>query len=91
MPLLSTFRCPLQLGIMTTTAAGLEQILPWLYYHRTLGFEMFFLFAEGHVTLPENAAVLATIPVSALGRTGARMGSLVREGGIGEDLGNIGG
>lgn len=63
--LLSPFCAISQLGIMTTTAAGLEQILPWLYYHRTLGVEMFFIFAEGHVTQPENAAVLATIPVRA--------------------------
>lgn len=58
--------CGLQICICTTTSAGPEQTLPWLYYHRTIGVEMFIVFVEGKAALPENAAALESIPVSLL-------------------------
>ncbi|KAK4270681.1 hypothetical protein QN277_019459 [Acacia crassicarpa] len=33
--------------ITTSTSAGLEQTLPWIFYHKVIGISTFFLFVEG--------------------------------------------
>ncbi|XP_010915920.1 glycosyltransferase-like At2g41451 [Elaeis guineensis] len=48
--------------ITTSTSAGLEQILPWLYYHKVIGVTNFFLFVEGQAAKPNVSAVLESIP-----------------------------
>ncbi|XP_008783217.1 glycosyltransferase-like At2g41451 [Phoenix dactylifera] len=48
--------------ITTSTSAGLEQILPWLYYHKVIGVTTFFLFVEGQAAKPNVSAVLESIP-----------------------------
>lgn len=53
-----------QICITTSTSAGLEQILPWMFYHRVLGVTNFFLFVEGHAASPNVSKVLESLPVS---------------------------
>jgi hypothetical protein len=53
----------MQISITTSTSAGLEQILPWLYYHRVIGVTNFFLFVESKAASPHSTAVLEAIPV----------------------------
>ncbi|OAY79334.1 glycosyltransferase-like At2g41451 [Ananas comosus] len=48
--------------VTTSTSAGLEQILPWLFYHKVLGVTQFFLFVEGKAAKPHVSAVLESIP-----------------------------
>ncbi|CAM6086055.1 unnamed protein product [Calypogeia fissa] len=48
--------------ICTSTSAGLDQILPWLYYHRVIGVTNFFLFVEGKAASANISAVLEAIP-----------------------------
>eukprot|EP00897_Mesotaenium_endlicherianum_P002888 jgi/Mesen1/2627/ME000166S01755 len=48
--------------ITTTTAASLDQILPWLFYHQIIGVSTFFLFVEGAAASPNSTAVLRSIP-----------------------------
>lgn len=48
--------------ITTTTSAGLEQILPWMFYHKVIGVATFFLFVEGKAASPEVSKVLESIP-----------------------------
>ncbi|KAJ4978880.1 hypothetical protein NE237_009660 [Protea cynaroides] len=48
--------------ITTSTSAGLEQILPWLFYHKVLGVTNFFLFVEGKAASPNVSHVLESIP-----------------------------
>ncbi|KAL4341404.1 hypothetical protein GQ457_08G010430 [Hibiscus cannabinus] len=48
--------------ITTSTAAGLEQILPWMFYHKVIGVTTFFLFVEGHAASPNVSKVLESIP-----------------------------
>uniref|UniRef100_A0A2P2KE68 Glycosyltransferase family 92 protein n=1 Tax=Rhizophora mucronata TaxID=61149 RepID=A0A2P2KE68_RHIMU len=48
--------------VTTSTSAGLNQILPWLYYHKVLGVTTFFLFVEGKAASPDVSKVLETIP-----------------------------
>ncbi|BBN19985.1 hypothetical protein MPTK1_8g15450 [Marchantia polymorpha subsp. ruderalis] len=48
--------------ICTSTSAGLDQILPWLYYHRVLGVTNFLLFVEGKAASRNSSAVLEAIP-----------------------------
>ncbi|KAJ9565410.1 hypothetical protein OSB04_001376 [Centaurea solstitialis] len=38
--------------ITTSTSAGLEQILPWIFYHKVIGVSTFFLFVEGKAASP---------------------------------------
>lgn len=47
--------------ITTSTSAGLEQILPWIYYHKVIGVTTFFLFVEGKAASPKISAVLESI------------------------------
>ena len=54
----------LQICITTSTSGGLEQILPWLFYHKVIGVSNFFLFVEGKAASPGVAKVLQSIPVS---------------------------
>ncbi|CAL9039632.1 glycosyltransferase-like At2g41451 [Musa acuminata AAA Group] len=57
--------------ITTSTSAGLEQILPWLFYHKVLGVSQFLLFVEGKAAKPHVSAVLESIPgVQVVYRTG---------------------
>ncbi|KAL1346381.1 hypothetical protein HN51_020056 [Arachis hypogaea] len=48
--------------ITTSTSAGLEQILPWMFYHKVIGVTNFFLFVEGKAASPEVSKVLKSIP-----------------------------
>lgn len=48
--------------ITTSTSAGLEQILPWLFYHKVIGVTAFFLFVEGKAAKPSASEVLESIP-----------------------------
>ncbi|XWS07573.1 hypothetical protein CRYUN_Cryun41cG0000500 [Craigia yunnanensis] len=48
--------------ITTSTSAGLEQILPWMFYHKVIGVTTFFLFVEGHAASPNVSRVLESIP-----------------------------
>ena len=53
-----------QICVTTSTSAGLEQILPWMFYHKVIGVTNFFLFVEGKAASPEVSNVLESIPVS---------------------------
>ncbi|KAJ9685508.1 hypothetical protein PVL29_017521 [Vitis rotundifolia] len=48
--------------ITTSTSAGLEQILPWMFYHKVIGVSTFFLFVEGKAASPNVSKVLESIP-----------------------------
>ncbi|XP_071717839.1 glycosyltransferase-like At2g41451 [Rutidosis leptorrhynchoides] len=48
--------------ITTSTSAGLEQIVPWIYYHKVIGVTNFFLFVEGKAATPGVSKVLESIP-----------------------------
>ncbi|KAJ7571043.1 hypothetical protein O6H91_01G146400 [Diphasiastrum complanatum] len=48
--------------ITGSTSGGLEQILPWLYYHRVIGASHFVLFVEGKAASANVSAVLESIP-----------------------------
>lgn len=52
-----------QICVQTSTSAGLEQILPWLFYHKVIGVSQFLLFVEGRAAKPHVAGVLESIPV----------------------------
>ncbi|KAG9132520.1 hypothetical protein Leryth_008442 [Lithospermum erythrorhizon] len=48
--------------ITTSTSAGLDQILPWMFYHKVIGVSTFFLFVEGKAASPDVSKVLESIP-----------------------------
>ncbi|XP_028761403.1 glycosyltransferase-like At2g41451 [Neltuma alba] len=48
--------------ITTSTSAGLEQTLPWIFYHKVIGVSTFFLFVEGKAASPNVSRVLESIP-----------------------------
>ncbi|KAL4587466.1 hypothetical protein LXL04_000337 [Taraxacum kok-saghyz] len=48
--------------ITSSTSAGLEQILPWIFYHKVIGVTNFFLFVEGKSASPGVSKVLESIP-----------------------------
>ncbi|KAL6495739.1 Glycosyltransferase-like KOBITO 1 [Orobanche gracilis] len=48
--------------ITTSTSASLEQILPWMFYHKVIGVSTFFLFVEGKAASPAVSSVLESIP-----------------------------
>ncbi|GLT92883.1 hypothetical protein SLE2022_106950 [Rubroshorea leprosula] len=48
--------------ITTSTSAGLDQILPWMFYHKVIGVTDFFLFVEGKAASPNVSRVLESIP-----------------------------
>ncbi|XP_059646240.1 glycosyltransferase-like At2g41451 [Cornus florida] len=48
--------------ITTSTSAGLEQALPWIFYHKVIGVTTFFMFVEGKAASPNVANVLESIP-----------------------------
>ncbi|GKA34816.1 glycosyltransferase-like protein, partial [Tanacetum coccineum] len=52
----------MEICITTSTSAGLEQILPWIYYHKVIGVSNFFLFVEGKAATPVVSKVLESIP-----------------------------
>eukprot|EP00246_Nothoceros_aenigmaticus_P012569 TRINITY_DN3966_c0_g2_i2.p1 TRINITY_DN3966_c0_g2~~TRINITY_DN3966_c0_g2_i2.p1 ORF type:complete len:326 (-),score=53.61 TRINITY_DN3966_c0_g2_i2:599-1576(-) len=47
--------------ICTSTSAGLDQILPWLFYHKVLGVTNFFLFVEGKAASARSSSILDNI------------------------------
>ncbi|XP_009346981.2 glycosyltransferase-like At3g57200 [Pyrus x bretschneideri] len=51
-----------KISIQTSTSAGLEQTLPWIFYHKVIGVSNFFLFVEGKAASPKVSKVLETIP-----------------------------
>lgn len=53
-----------QICITTSTSAGLEQTLPWIFYHKVMGVSTFFLFVEGRAASHDVSKVLETVPVS---------------------------
>ena len=53
-----------QICIISTTSAGLEQTLPWIFYHKVIGVSTFFLFVEGKAASHNVSKVLESIPVS---------------------------
>ncbi|KAI3968180.1 hypothetical protein MKX01_018483 [Papaver californicum] len=48
--------------VTTSTSADLEQILPWIFYHKVIGVTTFFLFVEGKAASPNVTSVLESIP-----------------------------
>ncbi|KAK4483538.1 hypothetical protein RD792_010736 [Penstemon davidsonii] len=48
--------------VTTSTSASLEQILPWMFYHKVIGVSTFFLFVEGKAASPAVSKVLESIP-----------------------------
>ncbi|KAL3534463.1 hypothetical protein ACH5RR_002924 [Cinchona calisaya] len=52
----------LKVCITTSTSAGLEQILPWIFYHKVIGVTNFFLFVEGKAASKNISKVLEFIP-----------------------------
>ncbi|KAE8681879.1 Glycosyltransferase-like KOBITO 1 [Hibiscus syriacus] len=48
--------------IISSTSAGLEQTLPWIFYHKVIGISTFFLFVEGKAASPNVSKVLESIP-----------------------------
>ncbi|KAI4384641.1 hypothetical protein MLD38_002763 [Melastoma candidum] len=48
--------------VTTSTSAGLDQILPWMFYHKVIGVSTFFLFVEGKAATPAVTKVLESIP-----------------------------
>ncbi|XP_059458690.1 glycosyltransferase-like KOBITO 1 [Corylus avellana] len=48
--------------ITTSTSAGLDQILPWMFYHKVIGVSTFLLFVEGKAASPDVSKVLESIP-----------------------------
>ncbi|KAG8363672.1 hypothetical protein BUALT_Bualt19G0046800 [Buddleja alternifolia] len=47
--------------ITTSTSANLDQILPWMFYHKVIGVSTFFLFVEGKAASPAVSRVLESI------------------------------
>ncbi|KAL9239949.1 hypothetical protein vseg_014220 [Gypsophila vaccaria] len=60
----SQFRSDLKpkIVITATTSASLDQILPWILYHKVIGVTMFYLFVEGNAASPKVTRVLDVIP-----------------------------
>ncbi|GMH27028.1 hypothetical protein Nepgr_028871 [Nepenthes gracilis] len=51
-----------KIAFATSTSAGLDQILPWMFYHKVIGVTTFYLFVEGKSASPEVSRVLESIP-----------------------------
>nr|XP_043609622.1 glycosyltransferase-like At2g41451 [Erigeron canadensis] len=58
----SKFHLKTKICIVSTTSADLEQILPWIFYHKVIGVTSFFLFVEGEAATPGVCKVLESIP-----------------------------
>ncbi|CAL1411747.1 unnamed protein product [Linum trigynum] len=48
--------------VTTSTSASLDQILPWMFYHKVIGVSTFYLFVEGKAASPGVSKVLESIP-----------------------------
>ncbi|KAK7285659.1 hypothetical protein RJT34_20437 [Clitoria ternatea] len=48
--------------VTTSTSAGLEQTLPWIFYHKVIGVSSFLLFVEAKAASPNVSRVLESIP-----------------------------
>ncbi|KAL2923460.1 Glycosyltransferase-like KOBITO 1, partial [Bienertia sinuspersici] len=56
--------------ITSTTSAGLEDLLAWIFYHKFVGISNFFLFVEGKAATPYVTKILDSVPgVKAIPRT----------------------
>ncbi|GAB4832239.1 Glycosyltransferase-like KOBITO 1 [Ancistrocladus abbreviatus] len=51
-----------KIAITTSTSAGLDQILPWMFFHKIIGVTTFYLFVEGKAASAEVSRVLESIP-----------------------------
>ncbi|KAL9233803.1 hypothetical protein vseg_008752 [Gypsophila vaccaria] len=51
-----------KIAITTSTSGSLDQILPWMFYHKVIGVTTFYLFVEGKAASPEVTRVLDSIP-----------------------------
>lgn len=51
-----------KIAITTSTSASLEQILPWMFFHKVIGVTTFYLFVEGKAASPKVSRVLESIP-----------------------------
>lgn len=47
--------------VTTSTCAGLEQTLPWIFYHKVIGVSAFYIFVEGKAASPRVSKVLESI------------------------------
>ncbi|BBN20123.1 hypothetical protein MPTK1_8g16610 [Marchantia polymorpha subsp. ruderalis] len=57
------FERPLsQIAVATTTSVELHVLLLWIYYHRRLGVDTFYIFVEGELESPEKRSILRSIP-----------------------------
>ncbi|KAL2926215.1 Glycosyltransferase-like KOBITO 1 [Bienertia sinuspersici] len=52
-----------KIAITTSTSASLEQILPWMFFHKVIGVTTFYLFVEGKAASPKVSRVLESIPL----------------------------
>ncbi|KAK9682490.1 hypothetical protein RND81_10G077200 [Saponaria officinalis] len=50
-----------KIAITTSTSGSLDQILPWMFYHKVIGVTTFYLFVEGKAASPEVTKVLDSI------------------------------
>ncbi|PIN16889.1 hypothetical protein CDL12_10464 [Handroanthus impetiginosus] len=51
-----------KISIITSTSASLDQILPWMFYHKVIGVSTFFIFVEGKAASAAVSKVLESIP-----------------------------
>ncbi|CAO2816204.1 unnamed protein product [Amaranthus hypochondriacus] len=51
-----------KIAITTSTSGSLEQILPWMFFHKVIGVTTFYLFVEGKAASPKVSKVLESIP-----------------------------
>ncbi|KAK3021334.1 hypothetical protein RJ639_047077 [Escallonia herrerae] len=58
----SIFGQDVDICITTSTSAGLEQTLPWIFYHKVIGVATFYLFVEGNAASPGVSKILESIP-----------------------------
>ncbi|KAK9671126.1 hypothetical protein RND81_12G008400 [Saponaria officinalis] len=60
----------IKICITSTTSAGLNRLLQWIFYHKAIGVSNFFLFVEGEAATLNSSKVLDSIPgVHAIPRT----------------------
>lgn len=51
-----------KIAITSSTSASLDQILPWMFFHKVIGVTTFYLFVEGKAASPDVSRVLKSIP-----------------------------
>ncbi|GBG80153.1 hypothetical protein CBR_g30521 [Chara braunii] len=50
-----------KISVTTSTSGSVEQLVPWILYHKTLGVDQFYLFAEGKAAAPNATSILRRI------------------------------